>query len=117
MDRWFTPGFRAAQPEVVERTRQVLLRTPAAGYIACGRAVQSVDWLDRLAAVRAPTLVIAGAQDAGAPPEMSEAMAARIAGAQLTVLDSAHISVAEQPQAFLDAVRGFIGARTPWLSA
>ncbi|QTN21825.1 3-oxoadipate enol-lactonase [Rhizobacter sp. AJA081-3] len=113
MERWFTPGFRAAQPEVVERTRQVLLRTPAAGYIACGRAVQSVDWLDRLAAVRAPTLVIAGAQDAGAPPAMSEAMAARIAGAQLTVLDSAHISVLEQPQAFLDAVRGFIGARCP----
>lgn len=111
MERWFTPAFRAAQPAVVERARQVLLRTPAAGYIACGRAVQSVDWLDRLAAVRAPTLVIAGAQDAGAPPAMSEAMAARIAGAQLTLLDSAHISVAEQPQAFLDAVRGFIEAR------
>jgi 3-oxoadipate enol-lactonase len=42
---------------------------------------------------------------------MSEAMAARIAGAQLTVLDSAHISVVEQPQAFLDAVCGFVGAR------
>ena len=111
MERWFTPAFRAAQAERVERTRQTLLRTPAAGYIACGRAVQSVDWLDRLAAVRLPTLVIAGAQDAGAPPAMSEAMAARIAGAQLRVLDSAHISVAEQPQAFLDAVRGFIEAR------
>jgi pimeloyl-ACP methyl ester carboxylesterase len=42
---------------------------------------------------------------------MSEAMAARIAGAQLVRLDSAHISVAEQPQAFADALRSFIDGR------
>ena len=71
MERWFTPAFRAAQPELVERTRQTLLRTDPAGYIACGRAVAAVDWLDRLAEIKTPALVIAGTQDAGAPPAMS----------------------------------------------
>ncbi len=111
MERWFTPAFRAAQPAVVEQVRQTVLRSSAAGYIACGRAVASVDWLDRLSAVKTPTLVIAGAQDAGAPPAMSEAIASRIAGAELRVIEAAHIGVLEQPQAFAEAVGGFIAAR------
>ena len=111
MERWFTPGFRAAQPQVVERTRQTLLRSDAAGYVACGHAVASVDWLDRLGGVTLPTLVIAGAHDAGALPAMSEAMASRIAGAQLKTLEAAHISVLEQPQAFAQALREFIAGR------
>ena len=56
-------------------------------------------------------LVIAGAQDAGAPPAMSEAIAARIAGAELRVIEAADIGVLEQPQAFAEAVGGFIAAR------
>lgn len=111
MERWFTPAFRAAQPEVVERTRQTLLRSSPAGYIACGRAVAAVDWLDSLSSVKTPALVIAGAQDAGAPPAMSEAIASRIPGAERCVVDAAHIGVLEQPQVFLDAVRGFIDSR------
>ncbi|MFT3664873.1 alpha/beta fold hydrolase [Piscinibacter sp.] len=111
MERWFTPAFRAARPEVVERTRQALLRTNPAGYVACAQAVASVDWLDRLAAVKTPALVIAGAHDAGAPPAMSEAIAARIAGAELLGIESAHIGVLEQPQAFAQAVQAFIAGR------
>jgi Mg-chelatase subunit ChlI len=74
-------------------------------------AVAAVDWLDRLAEIKTPALVIAGTQDAGAPPAMSEAIAARIAGAELRLLEAAHIGVAEQPQAFAQAVREFIAGR------
>lgn len=111
MERWFTPAFRAAQPEVVERTRQALLRSSPEGYIACGRAVAAVDWLEQLPAVKTPALVIAGAHDAGAPPAMSEAIASRIPGAELRTVEAAHIGVLEQPQAFLEAVHGFIDQR------
>jgi 3-oxoadipate enol-lactonase len=111
MERWFTPAFRAAQPAAVERARQTLLRTDPSGYIACGRAVAAVDWLERLGELRLPALLIAGAQDAGAPAAMSEAIAARIAGAELRVFDTAHLSVIEQPLAFAQAVRAFIDAR------
>lgn len=111
MERWFTPAFRAARPEVVERQRATLLRTVPAGYIACARAVQAVDWLERLNGVRCPALVIAGRQDAGAPPAMSEAIAQRIPGAGLLLLDTAHLSVVEQPQAFESALQDFVARR------
>ncbi len=111
MERWFTPGFRAAQPALVERTRQTLLATDAAGYVACAQAVASVNWLDALATVRTPALVLAGTHDAGAPPEMAQAIAERVAGAELLSIASAHIGVAEQPELFAHAVRGFIERR------
>lgn len=108
MERWFTPDFRREHPELVEPYRQAVLRCDPAGYIACGRAVQSVDWLDRLGALRCPALVIAGMQDSGAPPAMSEAIAQAIPGAELLRLDTAHLGVAEQPQAYERAVRDFV---------
>lgn len=108
MERWFTAPFRAAEPAIVERHRQSILRSDPAGYLACCHAVAAVDWLDRLAAVRTPALVIAGTQDLGAPPVMSEAIAARLPGARLELLDTAHLSVAEQPQVFERLLRDFV---------
>lgn len=100
--------FHAAEPAVVERTRQVLLRSDPAGYVAACHAAAGVDWLDQLAAIRLPVLVIAGARDAGAPPEAGRAIAERIPGAEFALLDeSAHIGALEQPTAFLELVREF----------
>lgn len=111
MERWFTPGFRATRPEVVERFRHAVLAADPAGYVASCHAVVGVDWLDRLGAIRCPALVIAGALDAGAPPEFAQAIAERIAGAQLQVWpDVAHMSAIEQPERFVGAVRGFAAA-------
>jgi 3-oxoadipate enol-lactonase len=114
MERWFTPAFRAAQPQTVERFRQVVLHTNAAGYLATCAAIAQVDWLDRLAQVRCPALVVAGGQDAGAPPAMAQAIAAGIPGAELVQFDEvAHMSAIEQPGRFIAAVRAFIQTRCP----
>ncbi len=109
MERYFSAAFRAAQPDAVAGFRATLLRSDAAGYVACCHAVAAVDWLDRLAQLRCPTLVIAGAQDVGAPPAMSQAIAERIAGSELVVLaDASHLSVAEQPALFAQHLRRFL---------
>ena len=109
MERYFSAAYRAGQPEAVATFRARLLRTDAAGYVACCHAVAGVDWLDRLSQLRCPALVIAGAQDVGAPVAMSQAMAERIAGAELLVLDEAsHLSVAEQPTLFAQALQRFL---------
>ena len=101
MERYFSAAFRAAQPAAVAAFRALLLRGDAAGYAACSHAVAGVDWLDRLAQIRCPTLVIAGALDVGAPVAMSQAIVERIDGAELVVLqDAAHLGVVEQPAAF-----------------
>jgi 3-oxoadipate enol-lactonase len=59
--------------------------------------------------VHCPTLVIAGADDVGTPVAMAEAIAQRVAGAELVVLERAsHLSVAEQPHAFDAALDAFL---------
>ena len=109
MERYFTAAFRAAQADAVAGFRATVLRTDTKGYVACCHAVANVDWLERLRDVRCPTLVIAGAQDVGAPVAMSQAMVERIPGAELVVLDNAsHLSVIEQPLPFEQALSRFL---------
>jgi 3-oxoadipate enol-lactonase len=109
LERWFTAPFRAARPDVVERVRRKLLQCDAAGYAASCAAVAQVDWQDELHRVRCPVLVIAGAHDVGTTPEMGRSIAERIAGAHFVQLDgAAHLSVVECPQAFADALTGWL---------
>ena len=111
IERYFSPAFREAQPEVVARYRARVLRSDPQGYVGCCHAIAAVDWLDRLHAVTVPTLVVAGALDVGATPAMSQAIAERIAGAKLVVLgDVAHLSTAERPQAFAALLREFLAS-------
>ncbi|RZL89402.1 MAG: alpha/beta fold hydrolase, partial [Variovorax sp.] len=71
-------------------------------------AVSELDTLSRLPALRLPTLVIASTQDHATPVAMSEAMAERIPGARLHVLEgAAHLSAIEQPGPFHAALRSF----------
>lgn len=114
LQRWFHEGFRAAHPEVVALWRARVLACREPGYIACCEAISDVDTTDRLHRITQPTLVIAGALDAGTPPAFAHAIAARIAGAQLAVLpDAAHLSVLEQPRAFMACVDDWLARIAP----
>lgn len=112
MQRYFHDAFRREHAGEVAAYRRRLVATDPQGYIGCCHAVGNVDITDRLDRLSLPVLVIAGRLDQGAPLEMSEIMASRIAGAQLVVLeDASHIAVVEQPQAFAAAVQAFLVAR------
>ena len=64
-----------------------------------------VDSRPLLPAIRCPTLVLVGEQDAATPPELSEEMAADIAGARLVkVAECGHISTLERPEAVTAAL-------------
>ena len=105
VERYLSTAFRAAHPGFAQSLKEQLLRSDPRGYVANCYAIQAVDWLGELSVIRCPTLVIAGAQDVGAPPAMAEAIAQRVPGATLAIFDEAsHLSVAEQPQQFADAV-------------
>jgi 3-oxoadipate enol-lactonase len=109
VERYLHADFRAAHPEAAERIRARLLRDDPAAYAACCAAVAGVDWLDGLAAIRCPTLVIAGARDVGAPPAMGQAIAERVAGAHFHVIEHAsHLSVVETPAVFDALVSDFL---------
>lgn len=108
MERWFTKGFRERVPEAIERMRQMFLATNPDGYIGCGEAIRDMDLRPLLAKITAPTLVIAGRHDIATPLDGNEFIRAHIPGAQLAMLDAAHIANVEQSQAYADAVLGFL---------
>ncbi len=107
---WFTKDFHAGEPKTIEHFRHMLVSTPVDGYIACAAAVRDMDHREILAKIAAPTLVIAGRHDNSTTIEAAEFIRSRIAGAQLTILDAAHISCVERPDAFNAEVLGFLTA-------
>ena len=77
LQRWFTPVFQADQPHTFESAGRVLRETPPEGYAGCCEAIRDADLRDRLGNVRAPTLVVAGADDPAAPPSTVSASVTR----------------------------------------
>ncbi len=112
--RWLTPAYVAVHPEVLSGLRDQLVHTPADGYAACCGAIERMDLRDRLPSITAPTLVVAGAQDAATPREHAERIVAGIPNAKLAVLDpAAHLAPVEQPAAFTDLVVSHLSKDVP----
>ncbi len=109
LERWFTPRAHAERPALVSGFGTMLERTPAASYNAACRAIRDADLRAADAAVRCPTLVIAGSDDAVTTPAMASEMCAAIPGARLHVIEgAAHILCAEAPDAFNSALLSFL---------
>jgi 3-oxoadipate enol-lactonase len=108
MERWFTKGFRERTPQVVARVQEMFAATPLQGYLACGAAVREMDHRELLPRIKAPTLVIAGKHDPATPPEANEYISKHVPGAKFALLDAAHLSNIEQPEAYTAAVLDFL---------
>lgn len=112
LERWFTPEFRAAQPEKVERVRQMLLSADARGYAACAAAIRDMDLRETIGAITARTLIISGSKDPATPPNHQEFIASKIAGSKLVTLDCAHLSNVECANEFNAALMEFLAAES-----
>lgn len=108
MSIWFTEDFRERDPGAVAKVRAAFLATPLDGYIACGEAVRDMDQRDLLDKIAVPTLIVAGRYDTSTPIEAAEFIRRRVPGAQLTILEAAHISNIEQAVDFNTEVLGFL---------
>jgi 3-oxoadipate enol-lactonase len=97
VERWFTPAYVAANPDVAERMRTMVADTPAEGYAGCCDAIDAMDLVEDIARVKAATLVIAGREDPATPPPHAEQIASRIPGARLALVDAAHLANYERP--------------------
>lgn len=110
VERWFTPDWAAAHPDVVAEARAMVANTPDAGYLACCQALEAWDHRDRLAAITAPTLVVAGADDPSTPVEPhARTIAEGIPGARLEVLPAAHLATVQCAEAANDLIATHIG--------
>lgn len=110
IQRWFTEGFVAAEPQAVGKISAMLLATAPEGYCGACEAVRDMDQRQDIAAIRAPTLVIAGAHDLATPAVDGRFVADAILGARYVELPAAHLSNIECRAAFTAALTGFLGA-------
>ena len=109
----FVGGFNRGDARSKEVTRQLLDLAdplPPAATLATGLDwLRDVDLRPELGRIKAPTLLIHGANDPLMPLGAAEALAAAIPGARLAPFaDCAHAPFVSRPEDFLAAARGFL---------
>jgi len=88
---------------LMERTPKGVLHTDLA---ACSAWTGGVEAASK---VRCPTLLVIGARDQMTPPRAAKPVADALADARVvTIPDTGHAMMAEQPDAVLDALRSFL---------
>ena len=113
VERYLCDNYRSQNPLAVSKLKHKLLGNDPASYAACCEAVANVDWIDALNRVKTPTLILGGAYDKGATPEMADEIHQRIASSQLTILpEVSHLSPWEDSEAFALITNKFISTLT-----
>ena len=106
--RWYTASFIASSPAAIDKTRTMLLTTPASGYVASCGAVRDMDQREAASRISVPTLVVTGAHDAVTSPADGRFLVEHITDAQYVELPAAHLSNIEAEAAFTSAVTAFL---------
>jgi pimeloyl-ACP methyl ester carboxylesterase len=109
------PGLLGAtttstRPLVFGRVKGLVQAAPPAAAAWAQRAMAGrPDSTDTLAKADVPALVLVGDEDGLTPPDDAEALAESLPEGRLVRLEGAgHLSALEVPEAFNDAVRGFV---------
>ncbi|MCW1967744.1 MAG: 3-oxoadipate enol-lactonase [Anaerolineae bacterium] len=107
--RWFT----AALPAPTRAGwRNMLARTPVAGYAGTCAALRDCDQTEHLARLTCPTLVLCGDSDSSTSPELNRTLAGLIAHAEFALIaNAAHLPCIEQPVAMVKAIAAFLQAK------
>ena len=103
---------RQHHPEVEIRVRHLIDTATPQGIAAASRGMaQRADSSGLLVGITCPTLVIVGEEDSLIPPAVVQEYASQIPGVQFVVIPRAgHLSNLEQPELFLQTIRGFLGS-------
>jgi 3-oxoadipate enol-lactonase len=111
VERWFTPEFRASNPDAMAKAQRMLENTTPEGYAACCAAVRDMDQSQEIASIKSPTLVVYGGSDPVIPIPEAQFLSDHIPGAIKVELAAAHLSNVEQATAFTQAVSNFLAGR------
>jgi 3-oxoadipate enol-lactonase len=107
-ERWFSPEFLAAHPEVLAEAVSIFERNDPQAYASTCRMLSTADERERISRYRGPATVLAGEHDYATPPAMAADIAGRIPGARLAVMPRVrHFTPYEVPGAIaveLDAL-------------
>ena len=113
LPKLLSEATRTQHPEVVERTRALILANPAEAIAgALDVLMTRPDSTPLLKSIHCPTLILVGDHDSVTPPPLSEELHRAIGGSELAIIEGAgHVSSLEQPAAFNTAVARFLEHR------
>ncbi len=111
VDRWFTPEFQTAHPEVIAKRKQVVSGMDGEAYAAAYHALAMTDFAGRISEIRAPTLVATGGHDIGSNPRMARFMAGTIPDCRLKIIPGLrHSILLEAPETVAALLTDFLAA-------
>jgi 3-oxoadipate enol-lactonase len=108
--RVYSPAYLAAHPDLIEERQRVLMEIDPKAFQAACKILQDADLVPLLHRLKVPTLVVCGEFDQATPPVLNKAIAKKVAGARYVELPGCgHCPPLEQPEAFLAAIKEFVG--------
>lgn len=112
MDRWLTPAWRAANPQLWRQIRDTVAATHPQGYIGCAQAISGFDFVPLLPSVRVPVLSLCGADDPAVPPSEGRRIAALVPGGRFVDIPGAmHFPNLEAPDLFNRVLLDWLAAQ------
>jgi len=107
LERWFTADFRAKDPSFA-LWRNMLLRTPQEGYVACCAAIAGANLVEATRALNLPVLALVGDQDGSTPPDLVRNTAALVDAEFHVIPGAGHIPGVERPEETAGLLRHFL---------
>ncbi len=110
IERWLSARFRAARPEETAAWRNMLVRTPVAGYTGTCAAIRDADLTAATRNLTMPVLGVCGSEDGATPPDLVRETIGLIAGARFEAIDGAgHLPSIERPEILAGLMTDFLG--------
>jgi 3-oxoadipate enol-lactonase/4-carboxymuconolactone decarboxylase len=114
LQRWFTPASYAEGGPVLALCRNMLTRTPVAGYNATCVALRDSDLHEAARSVSVPTLCVAGEFDGSTPPALVRTLADLVPGSKYHVMpDAGHLPCLQRPGELADLMLAFLSEAAP----
>jgi pimeloyl-ACP methyl ester carboxylesterase len=109
IERWFTPAFAEANPELVGAEVEIVAANRSEPYAAAYEVLATTDLIEQAGRILCPVLLVTGEKDRGSTPRMSEAIHARIPGSELVVVpELQHYLHIEAPELIAGLINGFL---------
>jgi pimeloyl-ACP methyl ester carboxylesterase len=111
LERWFTSEFRKKSAETVAKIRRWVLANDSENYTQNRQVLAAgvVELIRPDPPLTAPCLVVTCEHDSGSTPQMSQAIAAEIAGSEILIIpELKHLGLIEQPALFSAAINDFL---------
>lgn len=105
------PAMRGSRsdPQGLELAERIMAAVPPQTYRKAVQLLTTFDRREQLAAIRVPTLLLAGSDDSVAPAAVMERMALKIPDAEYVLLEGCgHLGPMDQPDPFNAALASFL---------